>query len=307
MRHPALTAATVVAALALTGCAASSSTTTGGGSATAGAPSAPSSSTAAGSASQGTSVVEVAGDAWSHVHNLAYDGPALLLGTHEGLYRQEPEQPPQLLSETPFDVMGLTYDGTRWLASGHPGTGEDLPSDLGLRSSDDGQAWTTLSLLGEVDFHRLTASGTTILGVSAHDNALLRSTDAGSTFTRLDNPGVFDVALDPVDPTTALTTTQNGPLISRDHGSTWAPMPGAPLLSLLAWTPELLYGIAPDGTVHASTDDGATWSQRGNTGGQPAAVAADGDRLAVLVGGTVLESTDRGSTFSARMTGIGGH
>jgi hypothetical protein len=68
-----------------------------------------------------------------------------------------------------------------------------------------------------------------------------------------------------------------------------------------------LYGIAPDGTVHVSTDGGATWVQRGSTGGQPAAATADGDRLAVLVGETVLESTDRGATFSQRLTGIGGH
>lgn len=305
MRRPALTAAGVAAALALTGCAASS--TTGAGSPTSAAPSTTSSAAGPGSTSPVTSVVEVAGDAWSHVHKLAYDGPALLLGTHEGLYRQEPGQPPQLLSETPFDVMGLTNDGTRWLASGHPGAGEDLPGDLGLRASDDGTTWTTLSLLGEVDFHRLTAAGSTILGVSAHDNALLRSTDAGATFTRLDNPGAYDVALNPGDPTQAMATTQSGPVASRDTGASWQPVAGAPLLAFLSWTPVGLYGIAPEGTVHLSTDDGTTWSQRGSTGGQPAAAAADGDRLSVLVGGTVVESIDGGSTFNPRLTGIGGH
>ena len=305
MRRPALTVAGIAAALALTGCAASS--TTGAGSPTSAAPSTSSAATGPGSTSPVTSVVKVAGDAWSHVHNLAYDGPALLLGTHEGLYRQEPGQPPKLLSETPFDVMGLANDGTRWLASGHPGAGEDLPGDLGLRVSDDGTTWTTVSLLGEVDFHRLTATGSTILGVSAHDNALLRSTDGGSTFARLDNPGVYDIVLNPGDPTQALATTQSGPTASRDTGTSWQPVAGAPLLAFLAWTPVGLYGIAPDGTVHASTDAGATWGQLGSTGGQPAAAAADGDRLSVLVGGTVLESTDGGSTFSPRLTGIGGH
>ncbi len=240
------------------------------------------------------------------MHNLAYDGPALLLGTHEGLYRQEPGEAAAAAQRDPFDVMGLTNDGSRWLASGHPASGEELPADLGLRASDDGATWTTLSLLGEVDFHRLTAAGSTVLGVAAHDGALLRSTDAGSTFTRLDNPGVFDLALDPGDPTSALATTQTGPVSSTDAGS-WAPVAGAPLLALLAWTSSGVYGIAPDGTVHRSTDGGATWAQRGSTGGQPAAAAADGDRVAVLVGGTVLESTDGGSAFTSRLTGIGGH
>jgi hypothetical protein len=167
------------------------------------------------------SAEKVSGPAWSHVHNLVYDGEALLLGTHEGLYRHDADQPPQLLSNTAFDVMGLTHDGSRWLASGHPGDGERLPADIGLRASTDGRAWTTVSLLGEVDFHRLTAAGTTVLGVSAHDGAVLRSTDRGASWTRLDNPGVFDLALDPGNPSLALATTRSGPLASADGGSTW--------------------------------------------------------------------------------------
>ena len=114
MRRPALTAAGVAAALALTGCAASS--TTGATSPTSPAPSTSSSATGPGSPSPVASVVKVAGDAWSHVHNLAYDGPALLLGTHEGLYRQVPGQPPQLLSETPFDRATKMTACTRWAA-----------------------------------------------------------------------------------------------------------------------------------------------------------------------------------------------
>lgn len=302
-----LTVLAAAGVLALAGCG-----TTAPTSATSSAPAPAASSTAAsGSAAPSgapVAAVDVKGAGWAHVHNLAYVGDGnLLLGTHEGLYQQAPGQQPALLSETPFDVMGLAYDGTRWLASGHPGKDEDLPADLGLRTSPDGRTWTTVSLLGEVDFHRLTAAGSTILGVSAHDGALLRSTDTGSTFARLDNPGIFDVALDPSDPTTALATTQAGPVISRDSASTWAPASGAPLLAFLAWTSSAVYGIAPDGTVHRSTDSGATWGQRGSTGGQPAAAAADGDRIAVLVDGTVLESTDGGTTFTPRLTGIGGH
>jgi photosystem II stability/assembly factor-like uncharacterized protein len=249
--------------------------------------------------------IEVAGPAWTHVHNLAYDGQSLLLGTHEGLYQQRPGQQPQLLSQTPFDVMGLTFDGSRWLASGHPGPGQDLPADLGLRASGDGRSWTTVSLLGEVDFHRLTAQGSTVIGVSAGSNALLRSTDAGATWTPLDNPGVFDIVVKPADPTTVLATTQSGPIASSDGGTRWAPITGAPLLALLAWTSAGVYGIAPDGTVHLSTDDGTTWQRRGNVDGQPTAVAADGAQVSVLVGATVLESTDSGITFRARLTGIG--
>jgi len=249
----------------------------------------------------------VAGPAWAHVHTLVYDGVTLLLGTHEGLFQHDPGHAPKQLSDTGFDVMGLTHDGSRWLASGHPGKGERLPSDLGLRASPDGRAWTTVSLLGKVDFHRLTAAGASVLGVSAHDGALLRSIDRGISWTRLDNPDVFDLALDPGDPSSALATTQSGPIASTDGGSTWTPVRGAPLLAFLAWTSTGVYGIAPEGAVHVSSDDGATWQRRGSAGGQPSALAADRERLAALVGGSVVESLDGGLSFRPRLTGIGGH
>jgi len=251
--------------------------------------------------------VKVSGSGWAHVHALAYDGDALVVGTHEGLYRQEPGRGPELLSAPPFDVMGLAFDGDRWLASGHPGKGQDLPSDLGLRTSPDGREWTTVSLLGEVDFHRLTADGPTVVGVSAHDGALLRSSDGGATWGRADNPGAFDVALKPGEPLRMLATTGTGPVLTVDGGSTWRPLAGAPLIALVAWTPERAYGVAPDGSVHVSADDGATWERRGSAGGQPVAAAAAGDRVAVLVGDTVQESTDGGASFTPRLVGIGGH
>jgi hypothetical protein len=305
-----LTVLAAAGVLALAGCGTTASTSGATATSSAPAPAAASSTTTGSSAPSGAPVaaVDVTGAGWAHVHNLAYTGDGtLLLGTHEGLYQQLPGQQPALLSETPFDVMGLAYDGTRWLASGHPSQGEDLPADLGLRASPDGRAWTTVSLLGEVDFHRLTAAGDTVLGVAAHDGTLLRSTDAGATWTRLDNPGLFDLALHPADAGRAVATTESGPVVSADAGSTWKASAGAPVLAFVGWTDDALLGVAPDGTVHASTDDGATWTVRGSAGGQPAAIAVDGQRLAVLVGGTVRESTDGGATFADRLTGIGDH
>jgi photosystem II stability/assembly factor-like uncharacterized protein len=39
----------------------------------------------------------------------------------------------------------------------------------------------------------------------------------------------------------------------------------------------------------------------------PSAFAADGQRIAALVDGTVLESADGGKTFTQRLTGLQGH
>lgn len=251
--------------------------------------------------------VDVAGISWGHVHNLAYDGDVLVLGTHAGLFLQQPGSAPELRSETGFDVMGLAYDGGRWLASGHPAPGEDLPADLGLRASTDGRTWTTVSLLGEVDFHRLTASGATVLGVSAHDGALLRSTDSGVSWTRLNNPGVFDVALDAGTSGRVLATTEEGPLLSADSGTSWAPVAAAPLLAFVAWSEGTAYGVAPDGAVHVSSDGGGTWQRAGRVGARPEAFAASDQRVAVLAGGKVHESLDGGATFVPRLTGLGDH
>lgn len=238
---------------------------------------------------------------WGHVHNLLLDGDRLLLGTHEGLWEQQPGQPPVLLSEQPFDVMGLASDGQGLLASGHPGAGEALPADLGLMRSADGRQWQQVSLLGEVDFHRLVASGSIVVGLSAHDGALLRSQDAGASWANLGTPPLYDVAVDPAAPSRLVGTTRQGPVASTDGGTTFTGLDGAPLLALLAWTGPMLYGVAPDGTVHASTDGGSSWTTAGGVGGPPEAVASDGSRVVVLVAGTVLESTDGGRSFTPRL------
>jgi hypothetical protein len=238
---------------------------------------------------------------WGHVHNLLLDGDRLLLGTHEGLWEQRPGQPPVLLSDAAFDVMGLASDGTALLASGHPAPDQQLPADLGLLRSTDGRQWQQVSLLGEVDFHRLSAAGEVVVGLSAHDGALLRSQDSGASWTNLGTPPLYDVAVDPADPRRLLGTTTQGVVSSADGGATFAREQDAPLLALLAWTDTALYGVAPDGVVHSSTDGGSTWQPLGASGGPPEALAADGSRVAVLVGGTVLESDDGGRTFRPRL------
>lgn len=243
-----------------------------------------------------------------HVHNLAYDGERLLIGTHQGLWAQAPGQKPEQVSRASFDVMGFTRADDRWLASGHPGPGMKAAADLGLlQSTDRGRTWDEVSLGGEVDFHRLVTSGAVVVGVNAHDGRLLRSDDGGQTWADLGTAGLYDVVISPTDPSLLVGTTPDGPVRSTDGGATFTPAPGAPLLALLAWTGDVLYSIDVDGAVHASTDDGATWESRGAVSEQPAALAAVDDRVAALVGNGIVESSDGGVTFSPRITDIAGH
>jgi photosystem II stability/assembly factor-like uncharacterized protein len=249
-----------------------------------------------------------AGNLPAHVHNIAYDGPALLLGTHEGLWSHMPSEAISPVSKAAFDVMGFTRNDDRWLASGHPAPGEESPANLGLlQSTDRGVTWEPVSLTGEVDFHRLVAADDQLFGIASAENTLLRSDDGGSTWITLGTPPLFDIAVNPADPDTLIGTTQDGPVRTTDAGVTFAPLTAPSLIALLAWTGDQLVGVDTDGHVLTSTDVGGTWQDMATLPMQPMALAADGSRIAVLAGGTVYESTDNGATFTERITGIVGH
>ncbi len=255
-----------------------------------------------------SSTIEVTADtaALEHIHNLSLTGDTLLIGSHQGLFSQPPGEPPMRVSER-FDVMGFTIDGDRWLASGHPGAGMDAPPDLGLlRSDDQGRTWTEVSLAGQVDFHRLTANGKVVLGVNSGDGMLWRSTDGGRIWNTV-GPGPFDVAVNPRNARRAVGTTQDGVIVSDDSGLTWTPVSGSPVIALLAWTDDRLWGVTPEGVMHASADAGKTWREAGKVKGSPSALAASGTRINVLAGDTIWESTDQAATFQPRVTGLSGH
>jgi photosystem II stability/assembly factor-like uncharacterized protein len=243
-----------------------------------------------------------------HVHNLAYDGPTLVLGTHDGLWEQESGAVPVQVSQETFDVMGLALSGSTWFASGHPGPGMDAPADLGLMAStDSGVTWRNVSLSGEVDFHRLTAAGDVVLGQSAHDQKLLRSEDAGLTWQDLGAPPVFDIAMNPSDDTRVLATTEQGLLASQDGGRSFTAVPESPVLMFAVWAEDAVYGVSASGEVYSSADQGLSWASVGSVPGQPIALGAAGERIAILVDDVIWESPDGGGSFAARIANLGGH
>lgn len=240
---------------------------------------------------------------FEHVHGIAQDGPAVLLATHDGLFRQVGDQPPVRVSDQPFDVMGFTVAGDRFLASGHPAPGTDYPADLGLgQSADGGRTWAPVSLLGQVDFHRLRAVGARVWGITAADGRLLASADSGRTWNTLGTPGLFDIAIDPTEPTRLAGTTSAGPVLSTDGGRTFTRLTAAPVVLLLAWTGTGLYGVTPSGTIWRSPDGRAGWTRTGTVTGTPQAIWADGTRLAVATDRAISVSTDAGRTMIDRIT-----
>jgi photosystem II stability/assembly factor-like uncharacterized protein len=203
--------------------------------------------------------------------------------------------------------MGFTVAGSNYfLGSGHPdveGLQEGSPPLLGLiESKDGGRSWTSISMLGEADFHVLRFAGTRIYGYDASGNRLLTSTDAGESWKKLALPSpLLDLAVDPADPDHLLAAGEVGLFESLDAGRHWG------LLSidagLLAWpSQEMLYLVDDDGTFYRSTDKGQNRTPIGDVGGEPAALVAEraNELYVALHDGTVKISTDGGKTWVAR-------
>ena len=248
-----------------------------------------------------------------HVHGLGVnpaDG-ALYIATHTGMYRVEQgERTAERVGDRYQDTMGFTIVGpNRFLGSGHPDVNEarekNLPSLLGLiESTDSGESWQPISLLGEADLHVLRFAGELVYGYDASNDRLLVSTDRGRSWNELERPGpLVDLAVDPRDGRRIVATTAEGLFESRDGGQAWNRVGEA--VGLLAWpTRERLYLVAGGGQVFVSRDGGRRLEHRGEIGGQPAALLAQSahELYAALHDGTIKRSSDGGASWVVRST-----
>ena len=246
-----------------------------------------------------------------HVHGLGVDpGDGMLYAaSHVGVFRVPEEGTPTRVGDLWQDTMGFVVVGPgRFLGSGHPDLRQEGPPHLGLvESRDAGRTWTTLSLSGEADFHALEARHGRVYGFNSTTGQLMVSADGRSWERRSDLP-MADFVVSPTDPDVLLATTQEGPARSTDGGRTFAVVDGAPTLLLLGWpAADTLVGVAPDGTVHASADGGATWAARGRLEGRPEALAVVGPReMYAATEHGIVASSDGGRTFTPRYT-VAGH
>jgi hypothetical protein len=247
-----------------------------------------------------------------HVHGLGInpaDG-SLYIATHTGLFRVgKDSRKPARIADRYQDTMGFSIVGpNRFLGSGHPDAREqELPPLLGLiESTDAGKTWQPISLFGEADFHVLRATGKRVYGYDASNDRLLASLDAGRNWRELDKPApIVDLAPSPSDPRRLVATgiggLDQGTYASQDGGQSWKRLGDA--VGLLAWpTAERLYLIDDTGKASVSADGGRTWTARGETGGQPAALLAvgEGELYVALHDGTIKRSTDDGATWAVR-------
>lgn len=247
-----------------------------------------------------------------HVHGLGInpaDG-ALFIATHTGLFRVGKDSRKAVrVADRNQDTMGFSVVGPdRFIGSGHPDQREQsLPPLLGLiESTDAGNSWKPISLLGDADFHVLRSLGKHVYGYDASNDRLLASTDAGRGWKELEKPGpIVDLAPDPSDPqrlvTTAIGGLDQGMYASGNAGDSWKRLNYA--VGLLAWpASEQLYLVDDQGKVLFSSNGGRTLTRQGEIGGQPAALlaVAKDELYAALHDGTIKQSTDGGVTWSVR-------
>ena len=249
-----------------------------------------------------------------HVHGLGVnpaDG-ALFIASHTGLFRvAKDERKAERVADRHQDTMGFTIVGPdRFLGSGHPDLSEarekGLPPLLGLiESTDSGESWQPISLLGEADFHVLrSVGGGRVYGYDSSNDRLLVSDDRGRGWRELERPGpLADLAVEPDDGERLVATSvggaEEGLFESRDGGGSWRRI--AEAVGLLAW-PKRLYLVDGAGQVFVSRNGGHRLERQGETGGTPAALVATGpnELYVALHDGTIKRSSDGGATWTVR-------
>lgn len=239
-----------------------------------------------------------------HVHGLGVDPSSddVLAATHTGVFRLREGAEPERVADRWQDTMAFTVDGDRLLGSGHPDQREDLPVHLGLiESTDAGETWQSVSLLGDADLHALSVDGTDVYGWDSVSGAVLHSADGGRSWTRGARfDGVADLAVLP-GPGDLLATTADGLLVSTDGAEDfgrYSPQPPE-LLTQLEAPPSgsgRVIGVDADGDVWSLAD--GSWESAGSVGGAVTAFAVtpEGAMLA-STDSAILVSTDDGSTW----------
>lgn len=236
-----------------------------------------------------------------HVHGLAIDPAdgALYAGTHYGLFRATGEEIEGPVAERVQDFMGFTVVGPgHYVASGHPGRGQDGPAALGLiESTDGGDTWATRSLAGEADFHALEHRHDTVYGYNAVKGEFVVSQDLTSWEVRSRTP-MADFAVDPDDPEHLVATTQQGLAESTDGGRRFAVIDGAPPMVFVDWAEDgTVLGAGLAGEVYVGSGP-VDLARVGELGDQPSAVlVVAANEMYAAADGRLLSSTDAGATW----------
>jgi hypothetical protein len=194
-----------------------------------------------------------------HVHGISRDPGSgkVNLATHGGLFVLQPDASWQRVGPE-VDLMGFAVSGPgTFYASGHPAAGVDLPAPVGLMKSTD--AGSTWTVLSRGGESDFHALTTSSAGVMGFDGAL-RTTKDGKTWTDRGLPGEPSSLAAAPNGAQVLATTNQGVLSSTDGGATWVALASAPTLFLTAWADsKTVVGVTTEGGLAVSEDAGRSW------------------------------------------------
>lgn len=248
------------------------------------------------------------GPALGHVHGVGVDpgNGTLYVASHFGVFRVDEDGSHERVADRWQDTMGFAVVGPgHFLGSGHPDLRERLPASLGLiESTDAGQTWDAVSLLGDADLHAIEPVGDRIYAYDSHTGSLITTTNR-TDWTTITTQPLYDLAANSDAPQTVYATTDRGVLVAFTNGKQPAQVADAPSLTGIDWQPGgPLVGVGPDGTVMV-TDDPTTgqWREAGSLDGPAEAVDAIAGRWHAATDSGVYESTDDGETWQLVVSG----
>ena len=227
---------------------------------------------------------------------------ALLLGTHDGLFRST-DGGRRWASDAlgGQDAMNLVRPSgqTLWVA-GHM---------VLAKSVDGGKTWRDVHTTGlpGLDVHGFAADprNSRTLYAAIAGRGLYRSTDGGNSFSVVSTdvgPAVMALAV-MRDGRILAGDMQQGLMISRDGGKTWARNLRAQLMGLALSPTDPKRILASGPGVSLSTNGGRNWKRVLDIpdGGGPVAWSQSNPKIAYVVGfdRTLYRSTDSGQTWSA--------
>lgn len=176
------------------------------------------------------------------------------------------------------DNVGLTNLNV-WKIAADP-TNENIlyaGTEVGgvFKSTDGGSTWNLAKQLQNVYALAVDPSHSDTIYAGTNGNGVYKSPDGGITWSPhnngLSNTGVWDVAVDPSNPSVLYTATGSGIFKSADGASSWVQayssfLEGCYSVAVNPLTPSVVYlgSGTYDGPIKISTDGGSTWNSYGS-------------------------------------------
>jgi len=239
-------------------------------------------------------------DSVSHIHSVKAFGSKVLMGTHEGLFLHQGQNKMKPIGSERFDVMGLDSDGSALYASGHPGKGSKLPNPVGLlKSVDGGITWSSVSLLGKVDFHFLEINGAEIYGASALDGQLMYSSNSGKKWVIVGKNTLSDIAVLSGKPKQAFAIEEGKLFRSNNAFKTRSIVKTDFFINAIEMSGRTLWA-ASGKSLYSSTNLGKSWSLVNSFELNVGEISISKDLVVAVVGNDIFTSIDQGKSFKKR-------